>query len=55
LIRERMDLMDPGHDWQAFRAANPDLFAYPKDFLERWYPAAAAFSPAAKAAFLPPG
>jgi hypothetical protein len=55
LIRERMDRLDAEHDWAGFRDANPDLFAHPKGFLERWYPAAAAFSPAAKAAFLPPG
>lgn len=55
LIRERMDRLDTDHGWGGFRDANPDLFTPPKGFLEQWYPAAAAFSPAAKAAFLPPG
>jgi hypothetical protein len=54
LIRERMDRLEADHDWAGFRDANPDLFTHPKGFLERWYPAEAAFSPAARAAFLPP-
>jgi hypothetical protein len=54
LIRERMDLAGPDHDWAAFRAANPDLFGHPKAFLERYYPGSVAFSDAAKGAFIPP-
>jgi hypothetical protein len=55
LIRERMDRLGAGHDWAAFRDANPDIFSHPKTFLGRWYPEGLAFSPAAKGAFLPPG
>ena len=51
LIRERMDRLDPDHDWSAFRAANPDLFSAPKTFLEHWYPQGAAFLPQAKRSF----
>jgi hypothetical protein len=51
LIRERMDRLPADHAWADFRAANPDLFGNPKDFLERWYPGAAAFQPEAKTAF----
>jgi hypothetical protein len=51
LIRERMDGLDPDHDWPAFHAANPDLFASPKAFLERWYPQGRAFLPDAKQSF----
>jgi len=51
LIRERMDLMAPDHDWAAFRAANPDLFTSPKGFLERWYPDGGAFNAEAKQSF----
>lgn len=52
LIRERMDAMPAaGHDWEAFRAANPDLFSHPKPFLERWYPEGAAFAPEARLSF----
>jgi hypothetical protein len=51
LIRERMDALEPGHDWPAFRTAHPDLFSHPKPFLERWYPGGAAFAPEAKASF----
>jgi hypothetical protein len=54
LIRERMDGLGAEHDWATFHAANPDLFTHPKAFLERWYPSGLAFSPEAKAAFLPP-
>ena len=56
LIRERMDALSPDHDWQTFHAANPDLFASPKPFLERWYPEGAAFVAEAKQSFrLPAG
>jgi hypothetical protein len=51
LIRERMDALEPAHDWSGFRQANPDLFGTPKPFLERWYPGGAAFAPEAKASF----
>lgn len=51
LIRERMDRLDANHDWNEFRLANLDLFGSPKEFLEHWYPAGAAFSPEAKTAF----
>ena len=54
LIRERMEAMERGHGWQEFRTANPELFGYPKALLERYYPGGAAFSPAAKVAFLLP-
>lgn len=54
LIRERMDALGPDQDWGGFRGANPDLFGHPKAFLERWYPGGLAFTPEAKAAFLPP-
>jgi hypothetical protein len=55
LIRERMDLAGPDHDWAAFRAANPDLFGSPKGFLERWYPDEGAFAAEAKQSFRLPG
>lgn len=55
LIRERMDALDPQHDWNGFREANPDLFGHAKAFLERWYPGARAFSPEAKRSFRLPG
>ncbi|HEY3644322.1 MAG TPA: hypothetical protein VGM16_03205 [Gammaproteobacteria bacterium] len=51
LIRERMDALGPDQAWAAFRSANPDLFSSPKPFLERWYPAGAAFAPEAKSSF----
>ncbi|HEY1773767.1 MAG TPA: hypothetical protein VGH91_11325 [Gammaproteobacteria bacterium] len=51
LIRERMDGLDPDHDWQAFHVANPDLFSSPKAFLERWYPQGAAFQSDARQNF----
>ena len=51
LIRERMDVLGPDHDWAGFRAANPDLLGPPRPFLERWYPGARAFSPEAKQSF----
>jgi hypothetical protein len=51
LIRERMDGLDPSHDWPAFRAANPDLFTSAKAFLEPWYPQGAAFLAEAKQSF----
>jgi hypothetical protein len=54
MIRERMDALGPDHDWAGFQAANPDLLGPAKPFLERWYPEGLAFSPEAKAAFLPP-
>ena len=54
LIRERMEAMAPDHGWEGFRAANPELFGYPKALLEKYYPGGLAFSPEAKAAFLLP-
>ena len=54
LIRERMDSLEPDHDWPMFRAANPDLFSSPKAFLERWYPQGKAFLPEAKLRFQMP-
>jgi hypothetical protein len=54
LIRERMDSMTHGSDWQAFGEANPDIFAYPKVFLEAYYPAGLAFTEQAKQVFLLP-
>jgi hypothetical protein len=51
LIRERMDQLGANHSWNEFRHANPDVFRSPKEFLEHWYPAGSAFSPAAQAAF----
>ena len=54
LIRERMEAMPADHGWEAFRAANPELFSYPRALLERYYPGGLAFSPEAKRAFLLP-
>ena len=54
LIRERMEAMEVDHGWEAFRAANPELFGYPKALLEKYYPGGLAFTPEAKAAFLLP-
>jgi hypothetical protein len=51
LIRDAMDRLRPDHDWAEFQQINPDLFRSPKDFLERWYPDAGAFTPEAKMAF----
>jgi hypothetical protein len=51
LIRERMDQLDANHTWNEFQVTNPDLFDPPKEFMEQWYPAGAAFSLEAKAAF----
>jgi hypothetical protein len=50
-IRDRMDRLDADHSWDDFRLGNQDLFGSPKAFLEDWYPAGAAFSSEAKAAF----
>lgn len=54
LIAECMERMDGDHTWQQFREACPELFGYPKALLERYYPAAAAFSEQAKRSFLLP-
>lgn len=54
LIREHMDRLPPEQGWEAFRAACPVLFGYPKALLERYYPDAGAFSAEAKTRFLLP-
>jgi hypothetical protein len=54
LIRERMESIDANLGWEAFRAAQPELFSHPKALLERYYPGGTAFSPAAKQSFLLP-
>src|SRR6267142_1476823 len=54
LIRERMDGMTVSCGWREFAEGNPDIFAYPKAFLETYYPAGLAFTEQAKQAFLLP-
>jgi hypothetical protein len=54
LIGERMESMGADTGWEEFRAAEPELFSYPKALLERYYPGGGAFSPVAKQSFLLP-
>lgn len=54
LIADAMGKMGPDHDWQEFRAAQSELFSYPKALLERYYPEGNAFSAAAQASFFLP-
>ncbi len=37
IIHERMQHDECGNDWERFRAANPDLFAWNPSILERYY------------------
>ena len=53
LIHERMQ-RDEGSDWEAFRAANADLFAWQPSILERYYTTRTLASSAARASFVLP-
>ncbi|HEX9761051.1 MAG TPA: hypothetical protein VGA40_09030 [Candidatus Acidoferrales bacterium] len=37
LIRERRERMPPGHSWEVFAAANPDLLDWKESVLKRYY------------------
>ena len=50
MIRERTGRLEVDCCWDEFREANVDLFSSPPTFLERWYPAGAAFTADAKTA-----
>ncbi len=53
LIHERV-LLAPEADWDAFRAANPDLFAWKPSILDRYYTSETLGSELARRAFVMP-
>jgi len=53
LIHERMQ-REGGRDWEAFRAANADLFAWKPSILERYYTPRTLASQAARSCFVLP-
>jgi hypothetical protein len=54
LIHERMQATGAARDWEAFRAANPDLLAWRPSILERYYTPRTLASETARRSFVLP-
>lgn len=54
LVHERMHRAGVAHEWEAFRAANPDLFGWKPSVLERYYAPGTLKSDIARKVFVLP-